>query len=54
LLGNVIDSMGVLDLVTFLQDHFQIAVEDEDVVPANLDSVNNVVTYVAGKLRAKA
>ena len=53
LLGNVIDSMGVLDLVTFLQDHFQIAVEDEDVVPANLDSVNNVVAFVAGKLRAK-
>lgn len=53
LLGNVIDSMGVLDLVTYLQDHFSITVEDEDVVPGNLDTVNNLVTFVARKLDTK-
>ncbi|HWY04920.1 MAG TPA: acyl carrier protein [Candidatus Acidoferrum sp.] len=53
LLGNAVDSLGVLDLVTFLQDHFQITVEDEDVVPGNLDTVNNLIAFVARKLHAK-
>lgn len=53
LLGNVVDSLGVLDLVTFLQDRFNITVEDEDVIPGNLDSVKNLVAFVAAKLRAK-
>lgn len=53
LLGNVIDSTGVLVLVTYLQDHFAITVEDEEVVPENLDSVKNVAAYVARKLQAK-
>lgn len=48
--GNVIDSTGALELVAFLQDHFGITVEDEDVTPENLESVNNVVSYVATKL----
>jgi acyl carrier protein len=54
LLGNVVDSLGVLDLVTFLQERFAIAVEDEDVVPGNLDTVSNLVAFVAGKLQNKA
>jgi acyl carrier protein len=53
LLGNVVDSLGVLDLVTYLQDRFKISVEDEDVVPGNLDTVNNLVAFVARKLDGK-
>jgi len=51
--GNVIDSTGALELVIFLQDHFAITVEDEEVIPENLDSVDNVVAYVARKLGSK-
>jgi acyl carrier protein len=50
LLGDVIDSVGVLELVTYLQEQFAISVEDADVIPGNLDSVNNLVAYVARKL----
>jgi acyl carrier protein len=50
LMGNVIDSTGVLKLVRFLQERFGITVEDEDVVPENLDSVKSVVAYVTRKL----
>ena len=50
LLGDVIDSMGVLDLVAYLQDHFHVTVEDDEVVPSNLDTINNLVAYVAKKL----
>jgi acyl carrier protein len=53
LLGGVVDSLGVLALVTYLQDHFKITVEDEDVVPGNLDTVNNLVAFVARKLDGK-
>jgi acyl carrier protein len=52
LLGGVIDSTGILDLVVFLQDRFTITVEDEEVVPDNLDSVNSLVAYVETKLRS--
>jgi acyl carrier protein len=54
LLGTVIDSTGSLELVAFLQERFAITVEDEDVVPENLDSVKNVVAYVVRKVGAKA
>jgi acyl carrier protein len=50
LLGDVIDSVGVLELVTYLQERFAINVEDEEVVPGNLDSVHNLVAYVVRKL----
>ncbi|MHB8754110.1 MAG: acyl carrier protein [Candidatus Acidiferrales bacterium] len=52
-MGNVIDSTGVLELVTFLQDRFGITVQDEDVIPENIDSVKNVVAYVKRKLVSK-
>jgi acyl carrier protein len=51
LLGKgLIDSTGVLELVDFLQEHFAIKVEDEEVIPDNLDSVRNIATYVARKI----
>jgi len=55
LLGKgVIDSTGVLELVTFLQEHFAITVEDEEVIPDNLDSIKSLVAYVTKKLGTKA
>lgn len=52
--GNVIDSTGALELVSFLQEHFAITVEDDEMIPENLESVVNVVTYVVRKLGTKA
>jgi acyl carrier protein len=54
LLGSVIDSTGLLELVTFMQEHFGITVDDEDIVPENLNSIAQVVSYVDGKLKAKS
>lgn len=55
LLGGVIDSTGVIELVMFLQEQFAITVEDEEVAaPENFESVKNVVAYVEKKLSAKA
>ena len=47
---GIIDSVGVLELVAFLEETFSFRVEDEEIVPENLDSVNKLVTYVQLKL----
>ena len=47
--GGIIDSTGVLELVTFLEEEFSIDVDDEDLIPENLDTINNVAAYVGRK-----
>lgn len=54
LLGNVVDSTGVVELVTFLQEHFEITVDDDDVTNENLGSVRSAVAFIEQKLRNKA
>jgi acyl carrier protein len=49
----VLDSTGVLELVGFLENRYQITVEDRELVPANLDSVESVARFVQGKLHRK-
>ncbi len=48
---GIIDSTGVLELVMLLEETFDIRVQDADVLPENLDSVNNLVAYVQRKLQ---
>ena len=50
---GIIDSTGVLELVAFLEEKFQVKVEDEDLIPANLDSINNLLLYLKKKAAAK-
>lgn len=47
---GVIDSMGVLSMVTWLEEEFGITVDDEDVIPENIDSIANLGSYVDRKL----
>ena len=47
---GIIDSTGILELVSFLEEEFSISVEDEEILPENLDSIKNVVTYLEGKM----
>ena len=47
---GIIDSTGILELVSFLEEEFGITVEDEELIPENLDSINNVVSFLAKKL----
>ena len=46
---GVIDSTGVLELVEWLEETFEITVEDEELVPENLDSVNLLARFITGK-----
>jgi acyl carrier protein len=51
--SGIIDSTGVLELVGFLESRFGIAVDDHELVPANLDSVTKAARFVEHKLQAK-
>ena len=46
---GVIDSTGILELVNFLEEEFSISVDDEELIPENLDSIDNVVSYLERK-----
>lgn len=46
---GILDSTGVLELIEFLESEFAISVEDHETVPANLDSLSGLVSFVASK-----
>jgi acyl carrier protein len=47
---GIIDSTGILQLVEFVEQEFGIKVDDEDLIPENLDSINRLVAFVEEKL----
>ncbi|RQW78132.1 MAG: acyl carrier protein [Geobacter sp.] len=46
---GMIDSTGILELVSFLENQFCIVVEDEELMPDNLDSINKIAAFVEKK-----
>ena len=48
--SSIIDSTGVLELVNYLEETFKIKVEDDEIVPENLDSLKNIEKYLKNKL----
>ena len=46
---GIIDSTGILELVTHLEETYKIFVEDEELVPENLDSIAKVLRYILKK-----
>ena len=47
--SGVIDSTGIMEVIAFMQKEFEIQVEDDEMVPENLDSVNNIVAFITKK-----
>ncbi len=48
--SGVIDSTGILELITFLEETYRIRVEDEELIPENLGSLDAVTQYLKRKL----
>ena len=46
---GIIDSTGVLELVSHLEENYGIQVEDEELIPENLDSITAVTAYILRK-----
>jgi acyl carrier protein len=51
---GVIDSTGVLELIGFIEERYELEVRDEEVLPENLDSIANITRFVGEKLGATA
>lgn len=49
---GIVDSTGILELVNYLEETYSISIDDEELVPDNLDSVNKIAAYVGKKLTA--
>jgi len=49
---GVVDSTGILEVVNFLETEFPIKIEDEELIPEHLDSINNIYNFLEGKLAA--
>lgn len=52
--AGIIDSTGVLELVGFLEDRYGIRIADHELLPENLDSIDNVIRFVGEKQSAAA
>lgn len=46
---GIVDSTGILEIVGFLESEFEMTIEDEEMTPSNLDSVDNLAGYVMRK-----
>ena len=46
---GIIDSTGILELVSYLEESYGIKVEDDELIPENLDSVCHVAGYIQRK-----
>jgi acyl carrier protein len=49
LAGGILDSLSLLRLVVFLQDRFQLTVDETDLLPENFDSVNAICAYLRAR-----
>lgn len=48
--NGYIDSTGIIGLVTFLEQAFQIRVFDNEIIPENFNSINTILRYVNYKI----
>lgn len=51
--NGIIDSTGILELVSFLEETYEITIEDEELIPENLDSIKNAACFLEKKVNLK-
>jgi len=47
--AGIVDSTGVLEIIGFLEDTYEIEVADEEMIPENLDSIERIAALVQRK-----
>jgi len=50
---GIIDSLGIMKLVLFMEETYGIVVADEEIVPENFQTPNNMVKFVEQKMQTK-
>ena len=51
---GIIDSTGILELIMFLEETYNIKIEDDEIVPQNLDNLQNVARFIDHKVTRRA
>jgi acyl carrier protein len=51
---GIIDSTGILELVFFLEENFGISIEDHELIPENMDSLQSIAGFLARKVNASS
>ena len=51
---GIIDSLGVMELLTFVEKQYGIAVADHELLPANFDSVSRLSSFITSKLAGRS
>lgn len=47
---GIVDSTGILELTSFVEEKFGITIEDDEMIPDNLDSIDNLTGFIARKM----
>lgn len=50
---HIVDSTGILEIITFLEEEFCIKINDDELLPENLDSLKNIDAFLKRKLSQK-
>jgi acyl carrier protein len=50
---GIIDSTGVIELVSFMEETFEISIDDEELIPENLSSLKNIGEFLKQKKEPK-
>jgi acyl carrier protein len=53
LTSGVIDSLGVLEIVTMLQQEYSLEINDDELTPENFESVRSIAQFVNQRLQAR-
>jgi acyl carrier protein len=48
--SGMIDSTGILEVISYLEETFGIKIKDEELIPENLDSIRNILSFIGRKL----
>ncbi|NQT07232.1 MAG: acyl carrier protein [Candidatus Omnitrophica bacterium] len=48
---GIIDSIGVIELTSFIQEKYGIKIEVAEIIPENFDTLNNLERYTTKKLK---
>ncbi len=48
--SGIIDSTGILELIFFLEETYSVKIEDDELIPENMDSLKNICRYIECKL----
>ncbi len=49
---GILDSTGILDVILYLEENFDMKVEDDELIPENLDSIDNLNAFITRKKAA--